>query len=79
MCIIKIINIMEHNKNTLQLYFRFTKLVELKSAKLEQLILRYFNCAEVVLKSKERYTEVYLIVLKFTVKVYFRYTIISCI
>ncbi len=68
---------MEHNKNTLQLYFRFTKLVELKSAKLEQ--LWYFNCAEVVLKSKERYTEVYLIVLKFTVKVYFRYTIISCI
>ncbi len=46
-----IINIIKHNKNTLQLYFLYTKLLELKSAELEQLILRHFNCAEVVLKS----------------------------
>ncbi len=41
------------NKNTLQLYFLYTKLVYFKSAKLEQLILylMHFNCAEVVLKS----------------------------
>ncbi len=41
------------NKNTLQLYFRHTKLVYLKSAKLEQLLLylMQFNCAKVGLKS----------------------------
>ncbi len=41
------------NKNTLQLYFWYTKLVYLKSAKLEQLILylMHFNCVKVVLKS----------------------------
>ncbi len=42
------------NKNTLlPLYFWYTKLVYLKSAKLEQLILYliHFNCAEVVPKS----------------------------
>ncbi len=41
------------NKISLQLYFYYTKLVYLKSAKLEQLILCLinFNCAEVVLKS----------------------------
>ncbi len=39
------------NKNIMQLYFQYTKLV--KSAKLEQLILYliHFNCAEVELKS----------------------------
>ncbi len=39
--------------NTLQMYFWYTKLVYIKSAKLEQLILclMYFYCAEVVLKS----------------------------
>ncbi len=42
------------NKNTLQLYFWYNKLVYLKAAKLEQLIvcLMHFNCAEVVLSSK---------------------------
>ncbi len=41
------------NKNTLQLYFLYTKLSYIKFAKLEQLILclMHFNCAEVVLKS----------------------------
>ncbi len=38
------------DKNTLKLYFWYTKLLYLKSAKLEQLIL-HFNCVEVVLKS----------------------------
>ncbi len=40
-----------HNKNTLQLYIWNTKLVKLKSAKLEQLMLylRHFNSAEVQL------------------------------
>ncbi len=40
------------NKNTLQLYFWYTKLVYLKSAKLEQLILclMQFNCVEIQLK-----------------------------
>ncbi len=40
-------------KNTLQLYFWYTKLVQLKSAKFQQLILclMHFNCAEIVLKS----------------------------
>ncbi len=40
-------------KNTLQLYFCYTKLLCLKSAKLEQLILylMHFNCVKVVLKS----------------------------
>ncbi len=53
-------------KSTMQLYFYYTKLVYLKSAKLEQLIsyLMHFNCVEVVLKSSWRYTDVYLIVLK---------------
>ncbi len=39
-------------KNTLQLYFWYSKLVYLKFAKLEQLILylMHFNCAEVALK-----------------------------
>ncbi len=37
-------------KNTLQLFFRYIKLVYLKSAKPEQLIV-CFNCVEVVLKS----------------------------
>ncbi len=39
--------------NTLQLYFWYTKLLYLKSAKLEQLILclMHFNCAEIVLES----------------------------
>ncbi len=47
------------NKNTLQLYFWYTKLQNLKK-KLDQLILylMHFNCAEVVLRSNERYTEV---------------------
>ncbi len=41
------------NKNTLQLYIWYTKLLYLKSTKLEQLILylMHFSCAEVVLKS----------------------------
>ncbi len=41
------------NKSTLQLFFWYTKLVYLKSVKLEQLILylMHFNYAEVVLKS----------------------------
>ncbi len=54
------------NKNTLQLYFWYTKLVYLKSAKLKQLILwlMHFNCAEAVLKSNQKYTEAYLIALK---------------
>ncbi len=41
------------NKNTLQLYFWYTKLVYLKFAKLEKLILylMHFNCVEVVLRS----------------------------
>ncbi len=41
------------NKNTLQLYCWYTKLVNLQSAKLELLIvyLMYFHCVEVVLKS----------------------------
>ncbi len=41
------------NKNTLQLYFYYTKWVYLKSSKLEQLILNlmHFNSVEVVLKS----------------------------
>ncbi len=40
-------------KNPLHLHFRCTKLVYLKSAKLEQLIfyLMHLNCVEVVLKS----------------------------
>ncbi len=38
------------NKNTPQLYFWHIKLLNFKSAKLEQLTL-YFNCVEVVLKS----------------------------
>ncbi len=40
------------NKNTLQLYLWYTKLVCLKSAKFEQLILylMHFNCEEVALK-----------------------------
>ncbi len=44
----KHLHIYVHNKNTLHLYFWFTKLVYLKSAKLEQLILclMHFNCAE---------------------------------
>ncbi len=54
-CILQIhLYIYVHNKNTLmQFYFWYTKLVQLKSAKLEQpiLYLRHFNCAEVVLKS----------------------------
>ncbi len=60
------------NTNTLQ--FWFTKLVYLNSAKLEQLILylMHFNCAEVVMKSNWRYTEVYLIVLKWN---YCKYTL----
>ncbi len=39
------------NENNLQLYFWYSKLVYLKSAKLEQqiLYLMYFNCADVVL------------------------------
>ncbi len=51
---------------TLQLYFWYIKLVYLKSAKLEQLILclMHFNCAEIQLKThwsifdcaKEEYT-----------------------
>ncbi len=46
------------NKNTLQLYFGYSKPVYLKSAKLEQLILClvHFKCAEVVLMSNWRYT-----------------------
>ncbi len=53
------------NKNTLQLYFWYTILIHVKSAILEQLMLclMHFNCVEVELKSKKRYTEVYLIVL----------------
>lgn len=45
-------------RNTLQLYFWYTKLVYLKSAKLEELILylMHINRVEVVLKSN--YTEV---------------------
>ncbi len=41
-----------YKKKTL-LYFLYTKLVYLKSAKLEQLILylMHYNCAQVVLKS----------------------------
>ncbi len=41
------------NKNPLQLYFSIaTKLVNLKSAKLEPILYSvHFNCAEVVLKS----------------------------
>ncbi len=44
--------------------FKYTKLVSLKSAKLEQLMLclMQFNCGEVVLKSN--YIYIYLIVLK---------------
>ncbi len=40
-------------KNTLQLYFWNTKLVYLKSDKMQQLILylMHLNCAEVLLKS----------------------------
>ncbi len=42
-------------RNTLQLYFWYTKLVQayLKSAKLQQMILylMHFNCADVGLKS----------------------------
>ncbi len=53
------------NTNTLQLYFYYTKLVYLKSDKLT-LHLMHFNYMEVVLKSNWRYTEVYLIVLKWT-------------
>ncbi len=47
------LNIYVLNKNTLQLYFWYAKLVYLKSVKLEQLILclTYCNCAEVVLRS----------------------------
>ncbi len=47
------LHIYVRNKNTLQLYCWYTKLVYLKSAKLEQLILclMHFNCVEVVLKS----------------------------
>ncbi len=50
-----------------------TKLVYLKSAKLEQIIvyLMQFNCVEVVLKSNLRFTEVYVIVLKWN---YCKYT-----
>ncbi len=51
----------------------YTKPVYLKSAKWEQLILclMHFNFAEVVLKSNEIYTKVYLIVLKWN---YCKYT-----
>ncbi len=51
----------------------YTKLEFLKFSKLEQLILYliHFNCAEVVLKSNQRYTEVYLILLKWN---YCKYT-----
>ncbi len=69
-------------KNTLQLYFWYTKLVYIKSDKLEQLILYLmrFNCAEVVLKSNKIYTEVYLLVLKWNYiasicQVHFKYLI----
>ncbi len=54
----------------LVVYFWYTKLVYLKSAKLEQLIL-HFNCAEVVLKSNYRNTLVYLIVKVELLQVYF--------
>ncbi len=49
----KHLHIYVFNKNTLQLYFWYTKLVYLKSAKFQQLILclMHFNCAEIVLKS----------------------------
>ncbi len=53
-CILQIpVYIYVLDKNTLQLYFWYTKLVFLKSAKLEQLILylMHFHCAKVVLKS----------------------------
>ncbi len=69
-------------KNTLQLYFWYTKLVYIKSDKLEQLILylMLFNCAEVMLKSNKIYTEVYLLVLKWNYiasicQVHFKYLI----
>ncbi len=41
------------NKNSLQLYFWYNKMVYLKSATLGQLIvyLMHFNCVEVVLSS----------------------------
>ncbi len=53
------------NQNTLQLFIRYWH----TSATLEQLILclMHFNCVEVVLKSYYWYTEVYLIVLKWTI------------
>ncbi len=56
-CMLSILQIHLHNyvlnKNTLQLYYWYTKLLYLKSAKLEQLMLclMHFNCVEVVLKS----------------------------
>ncbi len=61
-------------KNTLQLYFWYTKLVYLNSAKLEQLIvyLMPFNCGEVVLRSNWSIFDCAQVEL---LPVYFRYTL----
>ncbi len=52
---------------------KYPAIVYLKSAKLEQLILylMHFNCADIVLRSNLKYTEVYMIVLKWN---YCKYT-----
>ncbi len=62
------------NKITLQSYFWYTKLVYLKSTKLEQLILCliYFNCAEVQLKI---YWSIFDCAEVELLQVYFRFTL----